>query len=302
MKIRKQLKKLAVGMAASTRIHLCILGVLGFAGYSASGQTTYTDTQGDAVASTLPANGARDIWSATINNDAANFYITLNLNSGANVPTTGFNYGIGITTGNPTAGGDTSANTTTHGNAYGRAISIDSSLGGMMAWIGIFGAGGSGTAAVPYTSYGFNVYSFGTPGAVGITNGGWTKIDQVNSGQPFTATSISITVPMIDLSANLSLTPGTTLFFDIYSTGGSGNQTAYDSLANPSPTQPLPYNGTLQYNGTVLDSYTIVAVPEPTTLTLLGLSGLVAIQIIRRERRLGKCSFTSFSVGGHPKN
>jgi hypothetical protein len=270
------------------------LGVLVFGVYSAtcgtiyqsgSSGTTYTDVLGDGQGS---ANLLRDLSSATIANDANNLIITLNLNPAANIATGGsFNYCIGITTGNPLAGGDTSTNTT-HGNPYSRAISIDSSFGGMTDWIGIFGAGGSGTVASPFTSYGFNDYVFGTPDSSGVTLGVWTKKDTVSSGMPMSSqpstsisNSITVTVPLSDFAANLLLTPGTTFDFDIYSTGTSGNQTAYDSLVVQGPIQGT-YSSTAQYNGTVLDSYTIV--PEPTTLALASLGGLSLI-LFRRQRK-----------------
>jgi len=266
----KQFKGFAVG-----------LGVLGFAVYSASCQTinqsggsgtTYTDTHGDQIGS---SNAARDLWSATIANDANNLYITINLNSSANINTAAFNYCIGITTGSPSAGGDTSADATTHGDPYHRAISIDSTFGGMTDWIGAFGAGGSGTVASPYTSYGFNDYVWNS----GSSSWG-TAIDTVASGQPNTTTSISLTVPMSDF-ANLALAPGVTFDFDIYSTGTSAGQSAYDSLADSSATVAT---ATTQYNGIVLDQYTVTAVPEPTTLALAGLSGL-SLLLFRRPRK-----------------
>ena len=246
--------------------------------------TTYTDTLGDGQGS---ANLLRDISSVTISNDAVNLYFTLSINPSGNLATGGaFNYGIGITTGSPTEGGDTSANST-HGNPYGRTISIDSSFGGMTDWVGIFGAGGSGSTTSPYTSYGYNDYVFGTPTSTSPA-GVWTKINTVSSGQPLSsqpATSIpnaiTVTVPMSDFAANLSLTPGTTFYFDVYSTGTSGNQTAYDSLAFQGPIQTGTFSSTAQYNGTVLDSYTV---PEPTTLALAGLGGL-ALVLFRRGRK-----------------
>jgi hypothetical protein len=249
--------------------------------------TTYTDTLGDGQGS---ANLLRDLSSATIANDANNLYITLDINPGGNLATGGaFNYIIGITTGNPSAGGDTSANATTHGNAYGRAISFDSSFGGMTDFIGIFGAGGSGSVASPYTSYGFNDYVFGTPASTSPA-GVWTKINTVSSGEPLSdqpstsiPNAITLTVPMSDFADNLSLTPGTTIDFDIYSTGTSGNQTAYDSLAFQGPIQSGTFNSTAQYNATVLDSYTIT-VPEPGTLALAGLSGL-SLLLFRRAKK-----------------
>jgi PEP-CTERM motif len=293
MRTGKQIKAFAI-----------VLGLVGFAVYSASAGTiyqsggagtTYTDALGDQQGS---ANLLRDISSAIISNDANNLYITLNINPAGNIATGGaFNYVVGITTGSPTAGGDTSA-AGDHGNAYGRAISFDSSFGGMTDFIGIFGAGGSGSVASPYTSYGFNDFAFGTPGAVGITNGGWTKMNTVTNGQPIgiqpstsISNSVTITVPMSDFASNLSLTPGTTIDFDIDSTGTSGNQTAYDSLVDQTPIQPgvaggsgaAPYSATYQFNETVLDQYTITAVPEPSTIALL-MTGLLGALALRRRK------------------
>jgi hypothetical protein len=241
--------------------------------------TTYTDVTGDGQGS---ANLLRDLSSATLSNDANNLYITLNINSAGNLATGGnFNYGIGITTGNPAAGGDTSANSATHGNPYNRAISIDSSFGGMTDWIGVFGAGGAGSVASPFTSYGYNDYAWNTNG----TSLTWSKINQVNSGQPMNSASnaITITVPLSDFASNLPLTPGTTFDFDVYSTGTSAGQTAYDSLVVQGNIQTT-FSATAQYNGTVLDSYTITAVPEPTTLALAALGGLSLI-LFRRQRK-----------------
>ncbi len=261
--------------------------MLGFAVFSAQGTdtinqsgtsgTTYTDALGDQQGS---ANLLRDLSSATIANDANNLYITLNINPAGNIATGGaFNYIIGITTGSPTAGGDTSA-ASDHGNAYGRAISFDSGFGGMTDFIGVFGAGGAGSGASPYTSYGFNDYVYGTPTSTGVTLNAWTKINTVLSGEPIstptggsTPSSVTITVPLANFSANLALTPGTVIDFDIDSTGTSGNQTAYDSLAYQTPTQSGTFNATAQLNETILDQYTIADVPEPsvTSLAVIGL-------------------------------
>jgi hypothetical protein len=286
MKTGRLIREFAVGLGVLVfGVHSASCGTIFQSGGSG---TTYTDVLGDGQGS---ANLLRDLSSVTIANDANNLYITLNINPGGNLATGGaFNYGIGISTGSPTAGGDTSANATTHGNPYSRSISIDGSFGGMTDWIGVFGAGGSGSPTVPYTSYGYNDYVFGTPTSTSPA-GVWTKVSTVSSGQPLSSqpstsipNAITLTVPMSDFAANLSLTPGTTFDFDVYSTGTSGNQTAYDSLAVQGAIQAT-YSSTAQYNGTVLDSYTVTqVVPEPTTLALAGLGGL-ALVLFRREQK-----------------
>jgi hypothetical protein len=293
MKLSQEFSACAVGF-----------GVLGVIASSASGQTiyqsggsgtTYTDATGDAVATSLPANPLRDLSYATFSNDGNNLYISLAVNPTGDLATGGsYNYIIGLTPGNSGAGGDTSANGTTHGNAYGRAISFSSAFGGMTDFIGLYGAGPSGavgSAAHPFTSFGYNDYVFGTPNNTTTTSGAWTKISTVASGESFssqTGTSlnniINLTIPLSDFADNLSLTPGTTFDFDIFSTGTSGNQTAYDSLADQSPTQTGTYNGTAQYNGLILDQYTIAAVPEPSIIALGGMAGLSLVLFRRRVK------------------
>jgi hypothetical protein len=296
MKTANLLKGSVAGRVASARNHLTLLGALGVAVSASAGTinqsgtsaTTFTDALGDQQGS---ANLLRDISSATIANDANNLYITLNINPGGNLATGGaFNYIVGITTGSPTAGGDTSASST-HGNAYGRAISFDSSFGGMTDFIGIFGAGGSGSVASPYTSYGFNDYAYGTPGSTEPA-GVWTKINTVSSGQPLSSqpstsipNAITVTIPMADFASNLALTSGTAFDFDIDSTGSSGAQTAYDSLADQTPIQSGTFSSTAQFNETILDQYTVAA-PEPGTCALAALGGVGLLLARLRGRKV----------------
>jgi len=282
MKFGKISRGFAVGVGALIfAVNTAMCGTIFQSGGSG---TTYTDVTGDQQGS---ANLLRDISSATIANDANNLYITLNINPGGNLATGGsFNYIIGITTSDASASGDTSASAD-HGNPYGRSISFDSSFGGMTDFIGVFGAGGSGSTSSPFTSYGFNDYYY-TPGST-ATNGVWTKIETVSSGEPMsdqpstsTPNSITLTVPLSDFAPNLTLTPGTTFDFDINSTGTSGNQTSYDSLVDQGPIQSGTYSSTYQYNETVLDQYTVTAVPEPATLALMSLTGF-SLMLFRRR-------------------
>jgi PEP-CTERM motif len=276
MKIWKRSKGFAIGF-----------GVLLFAVYSATCQTifqsgtsgmTYTDVLGDGQGS---SNKGRDLSYATIANDANNLYITIALSPTGNIETQGsFNYVMAITSGNPLAGGDTSASAD-FGNPWSRAISIDSSFGGMTDWIGAYGAGGSGSTSSPFTSFGFNDWVY--------SGGAWTQIENVPSGEPIsmqpstsTPNEFTLTVPLSDLS-NLNLTPGSNFYFDIDSTGTSAGQTAYDSLVVQGPIQAT-YSSTAQFNETVLDEYIIAAVPEPPTLAVAGLAGLFLI-LFRRQRK-----------------
>ena len=208
--------------------------------------TTYSDAHGDQVGST---NAARDIYTAAVDDDGTNLYFTINLNPAANLVTSTFNYGIGITTGVAGAGGDTSANATTHGNPYTRTFSIDSSKGGMLDFVGLFPTG------TPTSGFGFNDFTFAA--------NAWTTHSNVQTGVPFVKqtggtgqSSITVAVPIADFASNFAMTAGTSIKFDMYSTGTGAGQTAYDSLADQSPTNATN-SATAQYNGTALDSYTI---------------------------------------------
>jgi autotransporter-associated beta strand protein len=259
-----------------SKLWLCTGSVVmaGLAMRADAAPTAYTDTHSDQIGS---ANKLRDLWSASIDDDGSTLYFTFNIDAAGNLATGGaFNYGIGITSGNPTAGGDTSANATTHGNAYNRAISIDSSLGGMMEWVGLFGAGGGGSVASPYTGYGYNDFTFGTPGS-SKPAGVWTQVNGAGTGvvmgKPTGSTGptqITLAVSVADFASNLTLAPGGTFKFDIYSTGTGAGQTAYDSLVDPTPTVAT---ATTQYNGTALNTYTLHSSATPLSLVWNNASG-----------------------------
>jgi hypothetical protein len=285
-----------------TRLGLLSVGVLAALPLASLAGTIYQTlspyTNGDPGDGQGSSNQDRDINSATITNDNTNLYITIYLSTTANLGSGGsFNYAIGMTPGNSNAGGDTSADTTNHGNPYKRAISIDSSFGGMTDFIGLFQTNGAGTTGSPYMNMGFNDYSFsGTPAAPV-----WTQIENVSPGQslimqPSTSTfnAMTITVPMSDFSANIPMAVGDSFDFDIWVTGTSGGQTAYESLANNAPTQDPPgdptagntFNATAQFNATQLDQYTIQAVvPEPASLSMVVIAGLGLMTRRRNARK-----------------
>jgi hypothetical protein len=272
------------------------LGVLGLAAWSATyaDSISVTGTSGTTYPGNNTgqgsANKGREIYSATVANDANNLYITLALNPAGNATTQGgFDYLMAITSGNPSAGGDTSANATTHGNAYDRTISIDSGFGGMTDMIGIY----TPNSSSPY-SFGFNDWVY-----TGSANS-WTQMNNyatgvtIVNGSGGNPTELTLTAPLSDFT-NLNWTAGSTFDFDFDSTGTGAGQTAYGDLALSGPVQggiyyvnglastnSGTYSATYQFNETVLDQYTVV--PEPSTLALVGLSGL-SLMLIRRRRK-----------------
>ena len=87
--------------------------------------------------------------------------------------------------------------------------------------------------------------------------------------------------------ASLGLAGGDTFYFDAYSSGGGGGDSAVDALSNPNVSitdwgEPST-SSTVGSGGVGLSSYTIV--PEPSTFALLGLGG-IAFAMCRSRRRL----------------
>jgi len=236
------------------------------------------------------ANKGREIYSATISNDANNLYISLALCPLGNATSQGgFDYLMPITSGNPSAGGDSLANT--NGNPYLRAVSVDSGFGGMTDMIGIYTPNGPS----PY-SFGFNDWVY--------TGSTWTQMNNyatgvtIVNGSGGNPTVLTLTAPLADFT-NLNFTAGSTFDFDFDSTGTGAGQTAYGDLALPGPVQggaaytngvaitPTPggtYSATYQFNETVLDQYT-VAVPEPSTIALVGMALVGTLTLLRGRRK-----------------
>jgi hypothetical protein len=215
---------------------------------------TFTDTVGDLA----PGIGVwphLDIAAVHIENTETrlNFKIDLAGNPGA--PDWG-KYTIGIIT---APGGDPT------GDGWARPIGMSFAGLGMNYWVGSWTDSGNGAelrkwdgaawpAAAQSATYGAN------PDSLIISKD-----------------SSSVTIEFNISGLGLSL--GNTFFFDVYTTGGGGSDSAVDALANPltSITSWSEY-----YNsGFRVQSYTLV--PEPSSFALLGVGVLMLIGRARRR-------------------
>jgi hypothetical protein len=86
--------------------------------------------------------------------------------------------------------------------------------------------------------------------------------------------------------ASLGLAINDTFYFDAYSSGGGGSDSAVDALANPNVSitswSQTYTSSTVGSGGLGLNSYQVV--PEPSTYALLALSGAGLAGYIARRR------------------
>ena len=213
---------------------------------------TYTDSSGDlgggATATIL------DITSVEVTAGASDLNFKINLAGDPTVTDWG-KYCIGISTG---PGGDTV------GDGWVRPIGMNASGNGMNYWIGSWADSGNGAEIHPYT-------------------GSWGLQDATYGSNPdlltFSKDTSSVTIDF--QYAGLGLAPGSTFYFDVYTTGGGSGDTAIDALDNPGVTVAGwsdPYN-----SGDALNSFTI-PVPEPSTWVLVAFGGLALIGRVFRRR------------------
>ncbi len=216
---------------------------------------TYTDSTGDIDAGLANGNGTLDILSMEVTHNATDLMFSLTLNG--NVSTTDWGkFMIGIATG---------GTGTTTGNGWNRPINLDSPIGGMDFWIGSWVDGGGGAQL-----YSYNGTSWDGPGALGA----WS----------FTGGAQSVLDFMVPL-ATLGLEEDDTFYFDTYASGGGSTDTAIDALSNPNiSVTSWAETYTSSMSGGGLSSYTVTAIPEPATWSLIGLGALSALGLRRRRR------------------
>jgi hypothetical protein len=225
--------------------------------FAVQGTTSpYTDPAGDIGAGIATADGTLDILGMEVTNTATD--ITFKLTVNGNVSTTAWGkFMIGFATG---------GTGTTTGNGWNRPINLSSPIGGMDYWIGSWVDSGGGAE---FYSYSGTSWSGSSALAAFSFAGGPT------STVTYTATLASLGLAVSDV-----------FYFDAYSSGGGGGDSAIDALANPNvsiTTWGGPYtSSTTGDSGPGLNSYQVV--PEPSTYALLVISALGLAGYVARRR------------------
>ena len=208
--------------------------------------TTYSDTTGG----TVWGDPVGDITSVEVTHNATDLIFKINL-AGDPVAANYAKYMVGLDT---AAGGDAA------GNGWSRPIGMSS---GMDYWYGTWTDSGNGAEVYKYTgSWSLQNATYGTPGGLAFSKD---------------TTSVTISYPF----ASLGLSLGNSFVFDVYTSGGGGTDGAVDALSNPN--QTIANWGDNYNSGSLVSSYTLTAVPEPTALALLGIGASLVIGRIRRR-------------------
>jgi hypothetical protein len=219
--------------------------------------TSYDDAINDIGSGIANAGGTLDIVRMEVSNTATDIVFRMTVNGFVEGPgsTDWGKFMIGISTGSNAGDSGTS------GNGWGRPINMASPNGGMNYWVGSWVDGGGGAQRWAY-----NGTSWSEVAATYSTGFG---------SYSFAGNQLTYTMSL----ASLGLSVGNTFFFDAYSSGGGGGDSAIDALANPN-VSVTGWGGPYTSGGAnpVL-SYTVV--PAPGAVALLGLAGLMA----RRRRR-----------------
>lgn len=238
--------------------NLLAVSALALAAGSASA-TTFSDAVGDTF--TGAGGGILDIVSLDVTNDLSSISFTFTLNGDVQATDWG-KYMVII---DSAAGGDVGSvfdvdgQLKLRGNGWGRPISMAS---GAETWLGSWVDSGNG-----------------------LENRGWNGASWQLNGATYNGTpglSISKTANTVTLSvllADVGLTPGQTITFDGFASGGGNNDSAVDSAANPDLSIFDWGDEYIAGGSNPVLTYTLV--PTPGFAGLVGAAGLVGL---RRRR------------------
>ena len=218
---------------------------------------TYTDSPTDIGGGVGDAGGTANFLSAEVSNTSTDLVFKLNLNG--SVPATNWaKFMIGIST-------SATGNTPT-GNGWNRPIDINSPNGGINFWIGSWVNSGGGSNMWQYT---------GVAGGGG-TDGLWAS----RSGVSLLMNANQLTYTVTRASLGLTSDSDVTIYFDAFSSGGGDGDAAIDALSTSSVTM-ADWGDRTTISSPL--SYTVSAVPEPSSCLLMGL-GLAGLAVLRRVR------------------
>ena len=228
-----------------------------FANPGLTSSATYLDATGDIASGIATGGGTLDLVSMEVSNTATDVIFKLTVNGSVSSTNWG-KFMIGISTG---AG-------TTSGNGWGRPINMTSN-GGMTRWVGSWVDSGGGAE--------FHAYGSGAWAQTGSTYNQPLPFPGSFSFTSGAQSTLTYTVSM----ASLGVSNGSTIYFDAYSSGGGGGDSAVDALSRsdasisswggPFTTSGIA-SGTAASTAGGAFAYTI---PAPGALALLGAATLV---------------------------
>lgn len=242
----------ATSSAFMKNLFLTIVATLALAALPAKA-ATYTDSTGDGGGSTF-----LDITSVDVNNTAT--VLSFKINVTGDPSNAGNNWGTFLIGIDAVAGGGNINGT----GGWGKDIQM--SVGGMDYFVGCWLNNGAPPAGDELHNW---------------TGSAWGLVTAVWNANPFNISAAldtsSVTISF-DIAA-IGLSAGNSFNFDVYSS--ANDNTAVDALDNPAAQN---FNNNPYDTGAAVNSYTIQAVPEPATWTLLGLGALIFIRrVIRRS-------------------
>ena len=212
----------------------------------------FSDTIGDV---NMPAGyfANNDIKSVTVTNDSSNVYFNIEL---AGSITSGFDWGKYAIMIDSAAGGYTGVNPT----VWNRSIQMPA---GMDHWIGAWVDGGGGHQVHNYT---------------GVANN-WNN-PAGNEGVSLAGNNFTIAVGFAEIGVSMY----STFCFDVMSSGGGGNDSAWDLLSKSAINDGVDNNGVTGWQELTQSTSQVKyqVVPEPASMTALALGAVAALR--RRKK------------------